>query len=514
MSRKQWTLLLVCVATFMLLLDITIVNVALPSIQKSLDASLSSLQWVVDAYALTLASFLLVFGSLGDRLGRRRIFAAGLVIFAFASLLCGLAQSATVLNIFRGLQGVGGAAMFATALALIAQEFEGKERGKAIGIWGATVGGAVAIGPLVGGLITDGLGWEWIFFVNIPIGVAAVVLTQTKLANVAATDAYPIDWAGVASFSLALFALIFGLIRGNAEGWGSPVIVGSLVAALALMIAFFVIESRREHAMLDLSLFKIRSFGGASIVAWGLSATMFALFLYITLYMQDVIGLDPLQAGLRFLPLSVLSFVVAPISANLAQRVPIQGLMGLGMILVGVGLLLMRGVAPGDEWTTLLPGFIVAGIGVGMTNPLIADVALGVVEPARAGMASGINSTFRQIGISTGVAGLGAIFQSQILSSLSSIPAQFREGFSNAVSAGAIEQGAAQAPANIRDQLVSAGQSAFCSAFNDILLIGGIVVMICGVLGFLLTKRSDFVAIGAQPTGTPQDAQPAPAPAG
>jgi EmrB/QacA subfamily drug resistance transporter len=267
MERKWWTLLAVCVATFMLLLDITIVNVALPSIQADLDASLSSLQWVVDAYALTLASFLLVFGSLGDRLGRRRIFAIGFGLFTLASLLCGLSSDATVLNLFRGLQGVGAAAMFATALALIAQEFEGRERANAIGIWGATVGGAVAIGPLVGGLVTDGLGWEWIFFINVPIGIAAIALTELKLENVSATDAQPIDWAGLVTVSLSLFGLIFGLIRGNAEGWGSAQILASLIGAVVLMGAFILIESRRENAMLDLKLFRVPSFGGVSIVA-------------------------------------------------------------------------------------------------------------------------------------------------------------------------------------------------------------------------------------------------------
>src|SRR3954453_17141020 len=197
MARKWWTLIAVCVATFMLLLGITIVNVALPSIQRDLNAGLSSLQWVVDAYALTLASFLLVFGSLGDRLGRRRIFSSGFAVFTVASLLCGLADDPTVLNVFRALQGIGGAAMFATALALIAQEFEGPERGKAIGIWGAAVGGSVAIGPLIGGVLTDGLGWDWIFFVNVPIGVAAIVLTETKLANIQGTEQNPIDWGGL-----------------------------------------------------------------------------------------------------------------------------------------------------------------------------------------------------------------------------------------------------------------------------------------------------------------------------
>src|SRR4051794_28309210 len=286
MARKHWTLLAVCVATFMLLIDVTIVNVALPAIQEDLDASLSSLQWVVDAYALTLASFLLVFGSIGDRLGRRRVFTIGFAIFVTASFICGLANDPTMLNFARGLQGTGAAAMFATSLALIAQEFEGRERASAIGIWGATVGGAVAIGPLVGGVLTDAFGWEWIFFVNVPIGVAAIVLTETRVANVKATDPQAIDWAGTATFSLALFGLIFGLIRGNSLGWSSGQILASLIGAAAMLGAFVVIELRRKNAMLDLRLFRVPAFGGVSIVAFALSAGMFAMFLYLTLYVQ------------------------------------------------------------------------------------------------------------------------------------------------------------------------------------------------------------------------------------
>jgi EmrB/QacA subfamily drug resistance transporter len=507
MERKWWTLIAVCVATFMLLLDITIVNVALPSIQSDLDASLSSLQWVVDAYALTLAAFLLVFGSLGDRLGRRRIFAIGFGVFTFASLLCGLASDPTVLNLFRGLQGVGGAAMFATSLALIAQEFEGRERAKAIGLWGATVGGAVAIGPLVGGLITDGLGWEWIFFVNVPIGIAAIVLTETKLANVAATDPQPIDWLGVVSFSLALFGLIFGLIRGNAEGWASAEILISLIGAAVLMGVFVAVQARRKNAMLDLSLFRVSSFGGVSIVAWALSASMFALFLYITLYIQDVLGFTPLEAGVRFLPITVLSFLVAPVAANLSNRIPVRVLMGLGLVLVGVGLLLMHGIEVGDSWTGLLPGFLVAGIGIGMTNPMIAETALGVVPPARAGMASGINSTFRQVGIATGVAALGAVFQSQIESNLTAVPQQSRGGFADAVSSGAIDQAVAQAPPQAQDQALSAASHAFVTAFNEILLIGAAVAVIGGILGFLLVRQRDFgAAPEEQAEGVPAQA--------
>jgi MFS family permease len=230
----------------------------------------------------------------------------------------------TVLNLFRGLQGVGGAAMFATALALIAHEFQGRERARAIGIWGAALGGAVAVGPLVGGLLTDAFGWEWIFFVNVPIGIAAILLTQTRLANIAATDAQPIDWAGLATFSLALFGLIFGLIRGNTEGWASAQILVCLIGAAVLMAAFVVIEARRRNSMLDLSLFRVPAFAGVSIVAWAVSAGVFAMFLYVTLYIQDVLEFSRLEAGVRFLPLTVLSFVVAPIAANLSHRVPCE----------------------------------------------------------------------------------------------------------------------------------------------------------------------------------------------
>src|SRR5262245_13492879 len=242
MDRKWWTLVAVCVAMFMLLLDITIVNVALPEIQRDLNASFSDLQWVVDAYSLSLAGLLLAAGSLGDRLVRRRIFVSGFALFTTASLLCGLAGDPTFLNLMRVVQGVGGAAMFATTLALIAQEFRGPERATAFGIWGATIGGAVAIGPLVGGAITDAFGWEWIFFVNIPIGIGAIALTLTKLAESRNPDAEPIDWPGVATFSLALFLLVYGLVRGNPDGWSSAHIVASLAGSVVLMLAFVLIE--------------------------------------------------------------------------------------------------------------------------------------------------------------------------------------------------------------------------------------------------------------------------------
>src|SRR5215216_5282140 len=350
MERKWWTLVLISVATFMLLLDITVVNVALPDIQRDLDASLSSLQWVVDAYSLMLAAFLLTAGSLGDRLGRRRVFSIGFAIFTVASFLCGIAGDPTLLNLARGLQGVGGAAMFATSLALIGQEFHGRDRATAFGVWGATIGGAVAVGPLVGGLLTESLGWEWIFFVNVPIGLTAIALTERRLANVAAQDATRVDVPGLVAFSAGLFLLIFGLIRGNPEGWGSVQILSSLIGSVVLLAAFLAIEVRSSHPMLDLTLFRKPAFNGVSAVAFGLSAGMFAMFLYITIYVQGVLHYSPLEAGLRFLPLTLVSFFVAPISGNLTGRVPTRALLGVGLATVGVGLLLMHGLDSSSEW--------------------------------------------------------------------------------------------------------------------------------------------------------------------
>jgi EmrB/QacA subfamily drug resistance transporter len=491
-ERKWWTLILISIATFMLLLDITVVNVALPDIQRALGASLSSLQWVVDAYSLTLAAFLLTAGSLGDRLGRRRVFSIGFAIFTSASFLCGIAGDPTLLNFARGLQGVGGAAMFATSLALIGQEFHGADRATAFGVWGATIGGAVAIGPLVGGLITEHFGWEWIFFINVPIGLVAIVLTERKLVNVAAQDAARIDVPGVITFSVALFLLIYGLIRGNPDGWSSATILVSLIGAGVLMLTFLAIEVRSANPMLDLSLFGKPAFNGVSAVAFALSGGMFAMFLYLTLYIQQVLGYSPLQAGLRFLPLTFLSFVVAPIAGKLSNRIPVRVLLGVGLATVGVGLLLMHGLTPSSGWTALLAGFIFAGTGVGIANPGIGSAAIAVVPPAKAGMGSGINTTFRQVGIATGVAGLGALFQSQIHSKLSEIIPHAPKGLAELVSVGGSRAAAAVSPPGSRSEVTHAATVAFVSGMNEILLIAAVLSFIGAACGFVLVRSRDF----------------------
>jgi EmrB/QacA subfamily drug resistance transporter len=479
----------VCVATFMLLIDITIVNVALPDIAKALGSSFSDLQWVIDAYALTLAAMLLTFGSTSDRVGRRAIFVVGLGVFSVASLACALSTSPLMLNLARGVQGVGAAAMFATSLALLASAFHGRERGTAVGIWGATIGAAVAIGPLVGGLLTETIGWEAIFYINIPIGIAAIYIALTKVAESKDPNAGPTDWAGLVTFSGGLFFLIFALVRGNPEGWGSTLIVSFLVGAAVLLVAFVVVEARIAHPMLDLELFRKPTFTGASIAAFALSASMFSMFLYITLYFQNALGMSPLEAGLRFLPLSLLSFFVAPIAGRLSARVPIRTLIGGGMALVGVALVLMRGLDASSEWTALLAGFIVAGIGVALVNAPLASTAVSVVPPERAGMGSGINSTFRQVGIATGTAGLGALFQHLLTDKAT----------------GPLARVPAEVLAQGRPQVAGPGGreaylSLFTGALNDLFLVAAIVAFAGAVLSFALIRQRDFIA---SPAGAP-----------
>ncbi len=393
--------------------------------------------------------------------------------------------SPLVLNLARGLQGVGGAAMFATSLALLADVFHGPARGTAFGIWGATVGAAVAVGPLVGGVLVDHVSWQSIFFINVPIGALAVWATLRNLAE-SRGPARRVDIGGLVTFSAGLSFLIFALVRGNPEGWESTLIVSFLVLAVVLLAAFVAIELRVDDPMFDLGLFRKPAFAGASIAAFAMSASMFAMFLYLTLYIQNALGYQPLEAGLRFLPITLLSFFVAPISGQLSNRVPVRVLMGGGLALVGIGLLLMSGLDAGSEWTALLPGFLLAGIGVGLVNPALASTAVGVVSPEHSGAASGISSTFRQVGIATGIAGLGAVFQSALERKLPGGP-----------------PGDVLASGN--PTLLGPGHEAqflagYTSALNELFVIGGVIALVGAVVTFALVRSRDFVAHGAAAT--------------
>src|SRR5258705_11458056 len=474
MGRKWWTLLVVCVATFMLLLDITIVNVALPAIEKALNASFSDLQWVVDAYALALATCVLTAGALADLFCRKRLFVIWIVLFTVASAACGIANDPLFLIIARGLQGIGGAAMFATALALISQEFFGKERGTAFGIWGATIGLAVAIGPLVGGMLTSWLSWRWIFLVNIPIGIGAVALALTKLRESSDPEHSRLDPVGLVTLTSGLFCLILALIEGNSRGWSSALIIGLFVAAAVLLTAFVIAQAVQETSMIDLALFSRPAFVCAQITAFAISSTLFAMFLYLTLYLQDVLRLSPLQTGVRFLPLSLVSFFAAPLAGRLSGHVPIRLLLGGGLALCAISLLLMSGISIHSGWTTLLAGFLVGGVRIGFVNAPLATTAGLTVRQERAGMASGLNNTFRQLGIATGIAALGAIFQSK---------------------AGGPGPGAS-------GQLTDAARTAFISGLNSILEVGAVVAAVGAGPRGVLVPGKDFVASGPQQAET------------
>jgi EmrB/QacA subfamily drug resistance transporter len=502
MGRKWRALVVVCVAIFMLLLDITVVNVALPDIQRELHTSFTDLQWVVDAYALMLAAVVLNAGSLGDLLGRKKVFTTGVGIFTVGSALCGVATSPLFLILARGLQGVGGAIMFAVSLAILSQEFHGRERGTAFGIWGATVGAAVAIGPLVGGALTTWLGWRWIFYVNLPIGVACVAGAIRELHESRDEEHGGFDLWGFVTLTGGLFALVLGLLRGNDWGWTSGRMLGLYAAAVVLLVGFVVVELRQEEPMFQLRLFRVPTFTGAQIVAFAISAAVFSQFLYLTLYLQNVLGYSPIQAGIRFLPISLVAFVVAPIAGRLSTHVPVRLLLGGGLALAGAGLLLMWGLTTSSGWTALVAGFVVAGAGVGFVNAPLASTAVSVVEPRRAGMASGINNTFRQVGIATGIAALGAIFQNRIRTELAAdVPGRHAGQLAQAVASGSAQRALQAVPPSLRQQAAQAAQEAFISGLNEILLVAAFVAFAGAVCGFALVRRRDFVASGPQAAG-------------
>ena len=527
---KWWTLTAVCTGVFMLLLDITIVNVALPDIQQELDASLSDLQWVIDAYALSLAALLLTAGSLADLFGRRRVFVIGLVVFTVGSVACGAAQDIFFLQVSRAFQGIGGAAMFSTALALLAAAFHGKDRGTAFGVFGATTGVAVAIGPVLGGALTSGISWRWIFFVNVPICLVALAVSLTRVVESKDRHAGRPDWIGFVTFSIALGALVYGLIEAGKDGWGTTRVVASFVVSAVLLVLFVVSQLRQEHPMFDLGLLRKPTFTGGLVAAFGVSASIFSLLTYLVIYVQNVLGYSAVATGVRFLFLSVASFFAAAIAGRLSERVPVKWLIAPGFLVLGTGLLLIHGIADDSSWTHLIPGLLVAGVGIGMINPPLASTAVGVVPVARAGMASGVNSTFRQVGIATGIAALGSIFSQQVADAVrptlaAKVPPQALDGLTAALSGGqvqpaaqaasaaAAQNGGASAGQQAHDLIVQVGTSGVVDALNHITLIAAGIAFASALFSLVLIRQKDFVdrSAPARPdaASAPSDARPA-----
>jgi EmrB/QacA subfamily drug resistance transporter len=414
-NRKWWTLTAVAFGLFMIMLDNTVVNVALPSIERDLHVSISSLEWVVTAYALTFAALLITGGKLGDLFGRRRIFIVGIAIFTLSSLACGLAPSAGFLIGARAVQGVGAALMNPASLSIITATFPPKERGTAIGIWAGVSALALAIGPLIGGLIVDNINWNWIFFINVPVGVLGIVVSRLVIRESRDTShEQSVDLPGLITSSAALFALTYGLIEGNRHGWTSPEIVGLFSGAALLLVAFVLLERYQRLPMLDLSLFRNGSFVGANLVAMLVSLGMFGVFFFVSLYIQNILGWTPTQAGASFLPMTILIILIAPIAGRLSDRVGSRWLMGGGMTLVSISLLLYQRVGLHSTFWTLLPAMLLGGVGMATTMSPMTAAAMGSVPVDKAGVGSGVLNSFRQLGGSLGIAVMGAILASYV----------------------------------------------------------------------------------------------------
>jgi EmrB/QacA subfamily drug resistance transporter len=410
MPNRRGTLAVACLATAMLMLDIAVINTALSHIARDLHADLTGLQWIIDAYTLTLATIVLSAGSLADRIGRRLVFASGIAIFTASSLVCGLSGSIVVLDIARAVQGIGGAFMFATSLALISATFsEPSQRAKAFAAYGATIGAAFAIGPLVGGLLTSGFSWRAVFFINVPLGLLALLATRAWVSESRDPAGRRLDWPGQITLSASLFLFVLALLRGNIEGWGSPAILAELIGGSLLLLVFLAIEARSRIPMLPLGFFRRPAFTGAQIAAFAISASFFAIYLYLTLYLQEVLHLSAVQTGLVYLPGTILLFIISGASAPLVQRTSPGLMISVGLVFVAAGMALITIVTPHSSWALVLPGELLASAGTGLFNPAISAVALGAVPERHGGLAAGVNDTFRNTGIALGVAVFGAL---------------------------------------------------------------------------------------------------------
>jgi len=411
-NRRWWTLAAMCFALFMIMLDNTVVNVALPSIQKDLRASLSSLEWTVNAYTLTFAVLLVTGGRLGDILGRRRMFLFGVVVFALSSAAIGLAPDQGWLVAGRAVQGVGAAFMMPATLSIITVTFPPEERGKAIGTWAGVSALALAIGPVVGGALTEYVSWRAIFFLNLPVAVGAVIVTLFAAQESRdETSRHTLDWPGIAAISTGLTALVLALIEGNSWGWGSPEIVALLITAAVGLTAFGIVERRVREPMVDFLLFRSRTFLGSNAIAFIVTFSMLAMFFFTALYMQNILGYSAIEAGVRFLPSTLMIVLIAPLAGRLADRIGPRPPMVVGLTLTATALFLQTRIDLHTGYGLLLPAFILMGIGMALVMSPMSTAAMNAVAPQKAGVGSGILSMSRMVGGTFGVAALGALFQ-------------------------------------------------------------------------------------------------------
>ena len=525
-GRNPWAVLVVlCLGFFMVLLDITIVNIAIPNMVDGLNASLDQVLWVLNAYTLTYAVLLITAGRLGDRFGQRTLFAAGLAVFTLASAACGLAQNPDQLIAARVVQGVGGALLTPQTLAILTAIFPSERRGAAFGVWGGIAGLATIAGPVLGGILTTYLEWRWIFYVNVPIGIAALVATFLVIPDLRPGRAAAVEPVGVLLASAGLLAITFGLIEGQRYDWGTvttvsgvaitiPAIIG---AGVVLLVLFFLWDARRPTPLVPLTLFRERNFSLMNWVGATVNFGMVGLFLPLTIYLQSALGYSALRAGLTMLPMSLISGAVAPFAGRLADRVGGKYILLVGLTLFAAGMGWIDWRADVDStWLTFLPGLVVGGVGLGCTFAPLATVAMRNIRPQLAGAASGVLNTTRQVGGAVGSAIVGAVLQNRLAVALHDqavtyaaqlprdLPQEFRQrfvdGFSSAASAG-FEVGTSSSsaagripgvPPQIADQIAALAHDVFAHAFVDAMrptLLVPVVVLAVGAVSCLAIKR-------------------------
>src|SRR4051812_731819 len=505
-----------CFALFMIMLDNTVVNVALPSIQRDLGASISSLEWTINGYTLSFAVLLATGGRLGDIFGRRRMFVIGVIVFTLSSATAGFASDTLSLVISRVAQGMGAAFMMPGTLSIITDAFPARERGRAIGTWAGVSALALAIGPLLGGFLTEHVSWRAIFFINLPVGVAAVLaalfaVRESRDETVGRT----VDYAGVAVLTAGLTALVLALIEGNSWGWGSPAIIALIASSLVLLVAFVAVELRVKAPMVEFGLFADRNFIGAVSVAFIVSFAMLGMFFFLALYMQNILGYTPLEAGARFLPTTLVIMVVAPIAGRLADRVGPRWPIAVGLSLVTFALYEFTKIDTSTTYSDLLPGFFAMGTGIALTMSPMSTAAMNAVTEAKAGIASGVLSMFRMVGGTFGVAAIGALFQGQARSNIDQqlagvVPAGAREDLAHQLGTGTLQAPAGVSPAEAH-QVALAGKAAFVDALASSMRLSAAVALAGVVIGATMINARG--AARRQESEVPEAALAAAAPA-
>jgi EmrB/QacA subfamily drug resistance transporter len=508
MSRKIMLLLCVSVPSFMINLDANIVAVSLSSIAKSLHADFAAIEWVISAYTLTFATLVMPAGALADRFGRRRMLIIGLLVFTIASFFCGAASSTAVLNIARAVQGAGAALQLSSALAVLSHGFRGRERAKAFAFWGSVIGVAIMLGPIAGGLITQVLGWQWAFYINLPVGVIMIGMTVVAVTESRDPHANRVDFAGVVTFSAFLGLLTWALILGNRVGWGNTEIWAQLAGAVAFLVAFLIVEARQARPMVDLTLFFKRTYLGANTAAVSYAVAFLTMLTYLPFFFQSALGYSPLRAGILMLPLAVPLFVMPRIvSSHLEHWLSGRGLLVLGLLLVATGLLFTAMCIPDFEYRKIAVPMIVASIGAGILNGQIAKVGMTVIPVERAGMASGVSGTMRFSGVVVGFAALGAILFQRIASNLNralpGLDESARLGITRLIANGNIGSGAASLTSN--GAMADLARQSFGYGYVGLILAASIVAFVAAAISWVLIDPAEAPAHPKSASATSMD---------